>query len=112
MDMAKIISAAWGRDISMPDLMKIGERISHIRQAFTAREGIDPQTRKMSSGRPSGNPPLQAGPTANVTVDAEGMRVKYFEGMGWDLKTGKPSRERLMALGMDDVAQDLWPASG
>jgi len=110
-DMAKIISAALGQEVSMQDLMKIGERISHIRQAFTAREGIDPQSRKMSSGRPVGNPPLQAGPTANVTVDAEGMRVKYFEGMGWDLKTGKPSRERLMALGLDDVAQDLWPAS-
>ena len=110
-DMAKIISAALGQEVSMQDLMKIGERISHIRQAFTAREGIDPQSRKMSSGRPVGNPPLQAGPTANVTVDAEGMRVKYFEGMGWDLKTGRPSRERLMALGLDDVAQDLWPAS-
>jgi len=112
MDMARIISAALGREVSMPDLMKIGERISHIRQAFTAREGIDPQSRKMSSGRPTGNPPLQAGPTANITVDAEGMRVRYFEGMGWDLKTGRPSRERLMAVGLDDVAQDLWPASG
>jgi len=111
-DMAKIISAALGREVSMQDLMKTGERISHIRQAFNAREGIDPQSRKMSLGRPVGNPPLQAGPTANVTVDAEGMRVKYFEGMGWDLKTGKPSRERLMASGLDDVAQDLWPASG
>jgi len=111
MDMAKIISAAWGREVNMQDLMKIGERISHIRQAFNAREGIDPQSRKMSLGRPLGNPPLQAGPTANVTVDAESMRVKYFEGMGWDLETGRPSRERLMALGLDDVAQDLWPAS-
>jgi aldehyde:ferredoxin oxidoreductase len=111
MDMAKIISAAWGSEVSMRDLMRIGERISHIRQAFNAREGIDPQSRKMSSDRPIGKPPLQAGPTANVTVDAEGMRVKYFEGMGWDLKTGKPSRERLMASGLEDVAQDLWPAS-
>jgi aldehyde:ferredoxin oxidoreductase len=111
MDMAKIISAAWGWEVSMQDLMKTGERISHIRQAFNAREGIDPQSRKISPGRPIGNPPLRSGPTANVTVDAEGMRVKYFEGMGWDLKTGKPSRERLMALGLDDVAQDLWPAS-
>ncbi len=111
MDMAKIISAALGREVSMQDLMKIGERISHIRQAFNAREGIDPQSRRMSSGRPIGAPPLGAGPTANVTVDAEGMRVKYFEGMGWDPKTGKPSRERLVAVELDDVAQDLWPAS-
>jgi len=111
MDMAKIISAALGWEVSMQDLMKIGERISHIRQAFNAREGIDPQSRKMSSGRPIGAPPLEVGPTANVTVDAEGMRVKYFQGMGWDLKTGRPSRERLVAVGLDDVAQDLWPAS-
>ena len=110
MDMAKIISAALGREVSMKDLMKVGERISHMRQAFNAREGIDPLSRKMSLGRPTGDPPLRSGPTANVTVDAEAMRVKYFEGMGWDLKTGKPGWERLVALGLDDVAQDLWPA--
>ena len=107
MDMARIISAAWGREVSMQDLMKIGERISHIRQAFNAREGIDPLSRKMSSGRPTGDPPLPAGPTAGVTVNAEAMRVRYFEGMGWDLKTGRPGRERLVALGLDDVARDL-----
>lgn len=111
MDMAKIISAAWGIDITMQDLMQIGERISHMRQAFNAREGIDPLSRKMSLGRPIGEPPLKAGPTASITVDAEAMRVKFFEGMGWDLKTGKPSRDRLVALGLNDVAQDLWPAS-
>jgi aldehyde:ferredoxin oxidoreductase len=110
MDMARIISAAWGREVSLKELMKTGERISHMRQAFNAREGIDPLSRKMSSGRPTGDPPLPAGPTAGVTVSAEAMRVKYFEGMGWDLKTGRPGRERLVALGLDDVARDLWPA--
>jgi aldehyde:ferredoxin oxidoreductase len=111
MNMAKIISAALGRELTMQDLMMIGERISQVRQAFNAREGIDPKSRKVSVGRPMGKPPLTAGPTANVTVDADGMRAKYFEGMGWDPETGKPSRERLIAVGLEDIAQDLWPAS-
>jgi hypothetical protein len=33
----------------------------------------------------------------------------YLAAMGWDRETAKPTRERLLALGMDDVAKALWP---
>ena len=40
--------------------------------------------------------------------DLEGMLFTYYEARGWDLETGKPSREKLSELGLEDVAMDLW----
>jgi aldehyde:ferredoxin oxidoreductase len=95
----------------MKEVFKTGERISNIRQAFNAREGIKPEDFKITGGRGRvlGDPPLKSGPTADVTVDAEDMRSAFFKAMDWDLKTGRPSLEKLKALGLDDVAKDLWP---
>ena len=32
----------------------------------------------------------------------------HLEARGWDAETGKPTREKLMELGLDEVASDLW----
>jgi hypothetical protein len=29
--------------------------------------------------------------------------------MDWDLKTAKPSKKKLLELGLEDVARELWP---
>ncbi len=60
-------------------------------------------------GRMVGNPPLKEGPIANVTVDVETMVGEYYRAMDWDLESGKPSRQKLLELGLEDVAQALWP---
>ena len=104
----QMIAAATGWEFGMPQILEVGERIAHMRQAFTVREGMKPGDFRISSGRVIGDPPQSEGPTANVTVDADGMRTAFFEGMGWDLQTGRPGRERLEALGLADVAEDLW----
>jgi aldehyde:ferredoxin oxidoreductase len=107
-DLAKFVSTATGWDFSMEEMVKVGERISNIRQAFNVREGIMPKDFIMTSGRPIGDPPLKEGPTAGVTVDAKTLHSDIFEGMDWDIESGKPSREKLEFLGLDDVAKDLW----
>jgi len=33
---------------------------------------------------------------------------EYLAAMDWDLNTGKPSRQKLEQLGMDDVAAALY----
>jgi aldehyde:ferredoxin oxidoreductase len=35
------------------------------------------------------------------------MLDEYYSFRGWDLKTGIPTPERLVSLGLDDVAQDM-----
>ena len=52
------------------------------------------------------DPPLAAGPLQGVTIDAKTMVSEYFETMGWDPRTGRPSREKLQELGLGDIVKD------
>jgi aldehyde:ferredoxin oxidoreductase len=52
---------------------------------------------------------IYEGPLAGITVDKDTLVKEYLTEMDWDLKTAKPSRKKLMELGLDDVAQQLWP---
>lgn len=100
------INLATGWDLSMDDLLKIGERIANIRQAFNAREGVNVNDFKFP-GRIIGNPALEAGPTAGKTVDLETLRKDFLTARGWDIVTGRPGTGKLIELGLDDVAEAL-----
>jgi aldehyde:ferredoxin oxidoreductase len=96
-----------GWNFTIEDVLKTGDRVANIRQAFNSREGISISGYKVP-GRVSGNPPPQAGPTAGRSAEIETMRRDYLEARGWDTTTGKPSHEKLLELGLDDVAKALW----
>jgi aldehyde:ferredoxin oxidoreductase len=96
-----------GWNFTTEDVLKTGERVANIRQAFNSREEINISDYKVP-GRVSGNPPPQAGPTAGKSAEVETMRRGYLEARDWDTTTGKPSREKLLELRLDDVAKDLW----
>jgi aldehyde:ferredoxin oxidoreductase len=36
------------------------------------------------------------------------MLFAYYEARGWDLETSKPSQEKLIELGLEEVIKDLW----
>jgi aldehyde:ferredoxin oxidoreductase len=56
-----------------------------------------------------GKPPLKEGPLAGITVDEETLDKEYCLAMDWDVKTTKPSKKKLLELGLEDVAKELWP---
>jgi len=97
-----------GWNLSIDDLLKIGERIANIRHAFNIREGITLNDLKMPD-RVLGRPPFEAGPTAGRQIDMETLAKDYLAAMDWDPNTGKPSRKKLLELGLEDVAKALWP---
>jgi len=87
---------------------KTGLRILALRQAFNLREGIKPSDMTMSE-RALGKPPLKSGPTGGITIDGEKLAKNFFDVVGWDMKTGKPSLETLRSLGeLDFVIKDLY----
>jgi aldehyde:ferredoxin oxidoreductase len=104
--------AITGWDRSMDELLKVGERVANMRHVFNIREGINPLEREVHS-RIIGSPPLEAGPHANVTVDIKAEVYWNLGALDWDRTTIKPSKKKLLELGLDDVAKDLWeePAS-
>ena len=100
------MSAITGWDVTLDELVTTGERIGNVRHAFNLREGLNPLDRKFPE-RVIGVPPQKEGPVANVTVDQETMVKEYMKAMDWDLKTAKPSKKRLKALGIGEIAKDL-----
>jgi aldehyde:ferredoxin oxidoreductase len=86
--------------------LTIGERIANLRQAFNVREGMNPLEYSIS-GRLVGRPPMKEGPLAGVTIDEEAVGREFLEAMDWGTKTTIPSAEKLLALGLEDIARSL-----
>jgi aldehyde:ferredoxin oxidoreductase len=92
----------------MDDLLKAGERIANIRHAFNLREGIN-ELKWFVHPRITGDPPQKAGPLSGVTTDMHDQIMWNLGGLDWDHASTKPSKAKLLSLGLDDVAKDLWP---
>jgi aldehyde:ferredoxin oxidoreductase len=107
-NMAEFLSSVTGWDIDTDEVLVIGERIANIRQAFNCREGINLLQYEIP-GRIFGRPPHQEGPLKGITVDDKTMVKESLMAMDWDLETAKPTRKKLVELGLNDVAQVLWP---
>ena len=95
-----------GWNIDREEVLKTGQRINTMRQAFNIREGLT--TPWQYPDRLLGKPPKTIGPRAGITITPEELYTEYYQAMGWDTKTGKPSKETLLELGMDFVAKELY----
>lgn len=104
LDMVAMINAATGWDMTLDELLIIGERRINMMRAFNAREGF---TRENDTLPKKFFRPLQGtGPTAGekLTHDQfERIKEVYFGFMGWDLATGNPSRDKLDTLELDFI---------
>jgi len=96
-----------GWDLTVEELLKTGERISNMRVAFNIREGLVMPFKYPD--RMMGIPPKKEGPRAGITLKKEEMFNELFEAADWDIDTGKPSKKKLLELGLDDVAAVLYP---
>jgi len=102
------MSAVTGWDRSLDELLECGERIGNMRHVFNLREGINPLELKVH-GRIIGRPPQKEGPLAGVSADIEAQDYWNLGALDWDRKTTKPSQRKLLEMGLDDIAGELWP---
>jgi aldehyde:ferredoxin oxidoreductase len=100
------INAVTGWDMTIEELKMVGERIANLRMAFEVREGNNPAKREIP-GRLIGDPPLEAGPHAGFTLEADTLQREFLDACDWDQETTKPSRAKLEELGLADVAKAL-----
>jgi aldehyde:ferredoxin oxidoreductase len=89
-------------------MLKTAERIATLRHAFNLREGINERNWAVHP-RIIGIPPLKEGPLAGVTAPMESQDSWSLGALDWDLITGKPSKKKLLSLGLGEVAEALWP---
>ncbi len=105
---AGFLSAVTGWDRSEEELEKNGERIANMRHVFALREGDNPLERFVHPRIP-GRPPQTEGPNAGITMNVEAEAYWNLGALDWDMETTKPSRKKLLELGLDDIAEELWP---
>ncbi|MFC2014389.1 aldehyde ferredoxin oxidoreductase family protein [Chloroflexota bacterium] len=106
--MAKFLSAVTGWDRSPEEILKAAERILTIRHAFNLREGINPLEWSVHP-RIIGDPPQKEGPLAGIRADIEAQNYWNLGALDWDRVTTKPSKKKLLELGLDGIAEELWP---
>jgi aldehyde:ferredoxin oxidoreductase len=106
--LVEFMSAVTGWERSLEELLECGERIANMRHVFNLREGINPLQNYVHP-RVIGDPPQKEGPLAGVRADIEAQVYWCLGALDWDRVTTKPSRQKLMELGLTDVAEELWP---
>jgi aldehyde:ferredoxin oxidoreductase len=96
------LNAATGWKLTPDEYLKIGERILDLRKAFTVREGIRPKDTRLHH-RGVGDPPHDKGPLKGVTLDMNQLEKGFFDIVGWDPKTGGPTKKKLKEMGIDKL---------
>jgi len=101
-DMVNLVRAVTGWDVSLDEILKIGERRLVMMKIFNAREGIDSKADTLP--KKFFKKPLKGGSTEGLVVDESEFKDalrNYYKQCGWDETSGNPSEETLMRLGLD-----------
>ncbi len=104
-DVCEGLRAATGLDIDVEGLQAIGERIYNLQRAYNVREGItradDTLPERFLKEK---SPSMRA---KGHVVYLEPMLAEYYELRQWCPESGRPTAEKLRALGLGDVADAL-----
>jgi len=100
-----LLAAATGWEVTPDDILLAGERIWNLKRAFNNRLGL---TRADDRLPQLFLQPLSEGGTQGHVPDLELMLREYYDARNWDWETGKPSRGKLVGLGLGWVAEELW----
>lgn len=104
---AQLINATTGWDFQYEDIDLIGERTHTIKKAFNIREGWKREDDTLPYRWM--HDPMKEGPSAGHVVTAEEleyMKDLYYKAKGWT-NEGLIPKEKLIQLGMDDVAEEI-----
>mgnify|MGYP001615514797 CR=1 FL=1 len=95
------INAVTGWNLSLYELLKVGERNNTLARLFNAREGFTPADDVLPQRLHEG---IGNGVLKGQTIDRDeflAARRAYYEMAGWDPATGRPTPTKLAELGID-----------
>ena len=116
--MRDLYIAATGWDVSDEDMLKVGERVMNLERAINAVIGFSRKDDKFpemwfKSIEAVEDPNIKKTltdyyHTKELTPeDVEKMYDDFYTGRGWDVATGIPTRDKLVEVGLDDMAAML-----
>jgi aldehyde:ferredoxin oxidoreductase len=98
------INAVTGWNVSLFELMKLGERANTMARLFNLREGLSSNDDVLPPRLHEG---LGNGKLKGEKVDRDqflAARRTYYEMAGWEPETGRPTFAKLAELGIEDLA--------
>ena len=101
---AKYLSLTLGKEFSLEDIKKIGERDFYIKHLFNLKMGFklkDVYYPKMMLNV------LEGSGHGGKVPDAEKLLSNYYKYRGWNLDTGLPDQTKITELGLQDYVQKL-----
>lgn len=98
------INAATGWNFSPEDYLHIGRRILTIKQAFNDRQGVPLQ--HTINPRALGLPPQTRGANRGRSIDLQPLVKAYWQSLGWDAHTGRPTPQTWQELHLDRLLPD------
>jgi aldehyde:ferredoxin oxidoreductase len=102
----ELVQAVTGWQVSLWQLMKVGERRLNLLRAFNAREGAGAEADTVP---PKLFIPLQGGPSDGIALtmsEVESAKTTYYAMAGWD-ERGRPTKAKLEELALGWVADEL-----
>jgi aldehyde:ferredoxin oxidoreductase len=95
-----MVSAATGREESVASLSQAGERIFNLKRLINLRLGMSRADETLPK---LWTQPLKEGSTDGFVPDVDLMLQEYYAERAWDINTGRPSAQKLVALGLDQL---------
>jgi aldehyde:ferredoxin oxidoreductase len=97
------INAVTGWNMSLYELMKVGERNNTLARLFNCREGFTTEDDILPDRMHEG---IGNGPLKGQFIDRDQFRAArrtYYEMAGWDPETGTPTPTKVAELGLEDA---------
>jgi aldehyde:ferredoxin oxidoreductase len=114
---AELYSAATGIEKTDKELLKDAERAFNLARFLNAREGFSRKDDRFPDSwfKPLKRPDMGIELTLTdyfgkkhiTREDSEQMLSDYYDEHGWDVKTGNPTKEKLLELGLDKAAAEF-----
>jgi aldehyde:ferredoxin oxidoreductase len=105
---AALMEGVTGLPFAPEEVTRVGERINNLARAFNVRDGF--QRAEDTLPERLMTEPLQSGASKGQLISKEDLRAmldEYYTVRGWDLNTGVPTREKLVELNLEYVADQL-----
>jgi len=103
----RMLNAATGWDFTWEEAMELGRRAVNLMRAFNLRCGLGPEL-EAPGPRYGSTPSDGAAQGKSIRPVWPEMLRNYYQQMGWDPATGKPTPDTLRRLGLEEVIPHLW----
>jgi aldehyde:ferredoxin oxidoreductase len=98
------LSSATGSPPEIAWWQRAGERIFNLKRAFNNRLGVNRGNDRLPERL---RIPMSNG-SMGRTPRMEMLMEEYYVRREWDWESGRPSREKLISLGLPEIADELW----